>query len=161
MMQDVIAKAKQYQGYSQIMTNAHYKAAEADEARARQLGILVVVLTALVGTSIFADVAKQNPAFTLLLGFVSFLAAALSGVQTFLDFSKRAANHQVAAKSYESFRHRFDSFFLKYADGDSTHRQVAVAEFEKLAEDLGQADKQSPLVPDKIYESVKKSTPIP
>jgi len=89
----------------------------ADRLRRRYLllGISVVVLTTLVGTSAFASISKAqgnsiqgfeiDPDIVLLaVGTISVLAAVLSSLQTFLRYATRAEGHRIAALRYETLR---------------------------------------------------------
>ena len=89
----------------------------ADRLRRRHLliGIPVVVLTTLVGTSAFASVNNaQSDSITtggidpdvvlLLVGSISVLAAVLSSLQTFLRYATRAESHRIASLRYETLR---------------------------------------------------------
>ena len=89
----------------------------ADRLRRRHLliGIPVVILTTLVGTSAFASISKApgnsiqsleiDPDIVLLaVGTISVLAAVLSSLQTFLRYATRAEGHRIAALRYETLR---------------------------------------------------------
>ena len=89
----------------------------ADRLRRRHLliGIPVVVLTTLVGTSAFASLNNaQSDSITtrgidsdvvlLIVGTLSVLAAVLSSLQTFLRYATRAEAHRIAALRYETLR---------------------------------------------------------
>jgi hypothetical protein len=89
----------------------------ADRLRRRHLliGIPVVVLTTLVGTSAFASLnSAQSDSITtrgvdsdvalLLVGTISVIAAVLSSLQTFLRYATRAEAHRIAALRYETLR---------------------------------------------------------
>ncbi len=89
----------------------------ADRLRRRHLliGIPVVVLTTLVGTSAFASLnnarsesittsGMDSDVVLLLVGSISVLAAVLSSLQTFLRYATRAEAHRIAALRYETLR---------------------------------------------------------
>lgn len=89
----------------------------ADRMRRRHLmlGIPVVILTTLIGTSAFASISRANsdqirflgvaPDLVLaIVGTISVLAAILSSLQTFLRYATRAEGHRIAALRYESLR---------------------------------------------------------
>lgn len=88
----------------------------ADRLRRRyfMLGIPVVVLTTLVGTSAFASLQDSSDTSSalgldpdtvlLIVGSISVLAAVLSSLQTFLRYATRAEGHRIAALRYETLR---------------------------------------------------------
>jgi hypothetical protein len=65
------------------------------------LGVPVIVVTTLVGTSVFASI-QQQPAvwIQVLAGFASVVAAILAGLQTFLGLQDRAEKHRLAGAKY-------------------------------------------------------------
>jgi hypothetical protein len=70
------------------------------------LGVPVVVLTSVIGTSIFANLGNQAPPIWVRIaaGVVSLLAAVLSGLQTFFTFGETASLHSGAAAWYSAIR---------------------------------------------------------
>jgi hypothetical protein len=80
---------------------------QADRYRALSLvlGIPVVVLTTVVGTSAFAAVTHgASKTARLVVGVVSILAAVLASIQTFLGYGQAAERHRIAATRYASLR---------------------------------------------------------
>jgi hypothetical protein len=80
----------------------------ADRMRRRYLllGVPVVILTTVVGTSVFASIQDEKvPTWVrIVVGSVSILAAVISSLQTFLRYGMRAEGHRVAAIRYETLR---------------------------------------------------------
>jgi hypothetical protein len=68
------------------------------------LGIAVVVLTTIVGSSAFADKPAGEGIPAVMIGLMGSLAAILAGLQTFLKLAESAALHGVAADWYASIR---------------------------------------------------------
>jgi hypothetical protein len=87
----------------------HQTRAEQTRNRSIQLGLPVVILTTLVGTSAFATFndTTSNRA-KVLVGTVSILAAVLAGIQTFLGYSQVAERHRIAATRYATLRRRIE-----------------------------------------------------
>jgi hypothetical protein len=103
--------------YRRVAAAEHGHRVMADRMRQRHLllGIPVVILTTLVGTSAFASISKAkgdsitflgvDPDVVLILvGTISVLAAVLSSLQTFLRYATRAEGHRIAALRYETLR---------------------------------------------------------
>lgn len=88
---------------------AHYKAAVRFGRRHVLLGVPVVVLIAIVGTAVFATL-KELPETWIqtTIGLVSILAAALASLQTFFNYSSRAAKHRTAAANYGSVQREIE-----------------------------------------------------
>lgn len=153
---DLINQAERDQHYSIVKSQAHYDASVRSASINRWLGIAAIVSTAFVGTSIFANAAKDNPAFAILLGLISFLAAALSGMQTFLKYTEEAQLHKTAASGYEKLRAELELYLLRYADQNQADHQTALADFEKIKMELVELEGKSPTISDKIYDAAAK-----
>ena len=86
-------------------SDAHYALAGRLAGRNIQLGVPVVVLTTIIGTSVFATLQKEvGTGFRIAIGVVSVLAAVLASVQTFLRFAERSAQHRAAAENWAAIR---------------------------------------------------------
>src|SRR5258706_2547939 len=84
-----------------VTQTAHYISAERFARKNYWLGIPVIGLTTLVGTSVFATLQKQQqPWLQATVGFASVLAALLASLQTFLGYSQRAEKHRIAGAKY-------------------------------------------------------------
>jgi hypothetical protein len=93
--------------------HAHYFLMARLRRRNLWLGIPVVVLSAIVGTALFATVAtasndKVPLGLRLAAGCISVLAAVLAGVQTFLKLSERSEKHGLAADWLAAVRRDID-----------------------------------------------------
>ena len=88
---------------------AHYQSAKPLVRANYLLGVPVVALSALVGTSIFATLQEQaDVGIRIAVGIVSVLAAFLSGLQTFLRFSEGAEKHRGVATRYGALRREIE-----------------------------------------------------
>jgi hypothetical protein len=83
--------------------SAHYASADRFRLLNYIVGVPAVVFSSVVGTAIFAGLEKNSPKAPL-VALASILAAILAGLQTFLRFSERAAQHGTAADWYSAIR---------------------------------------------------------
>jgi len=86
-MEDLIVRANKYAISAGRTGEGQYRAAERDERFARWLSWVSTALSAVVGTSIFADWVKTYP---LPFGLAAIVAAALSAVQRTSKLDERA-----------------------------------------------------------------------
>jgi hypothetical protein len=88
----------------------HFDVAEQLSRRNLFLGIPVVVLSAIVGTSLFASVSGDNVAVGIRIaaGTVSLIAGVLASIQTFLRFGARAEQHRVAAERWAAVKREIE-----------------------------------------------------
>ena len=92
-----------------VILRGHYDAAVACGRLNRILGIPVVILSAVVGTSIFSALAlKPDDIDKILVGFVSIITSVLAALQTFLGFSERAEKHRVAGAKFAAMYKEVD-----------------------------------------------------
>jgi hypothetical protein len=100
--------------------HAHYYLATNLRRRNLALGIPVVILSAIVGTSLFASLAASTESFPLGLrlavGTVSLIAAVLAAIQTFLRFAERSERHAQAADWCSAIRREIDELLALQAD---------------------------------------------
>jgi hypothetical protein len=77
----------------------HYARAEQLERHLHRIGIAALLLSTLVGTSSLLAVLKESvaPWARIALGVISYVAAALAGLQAYFKFSERAMQHHAVA----------------------------------------------------------------
>lgn len=84
-----------------LICHAHYDAAVRAARKNYQLGIPVVVLSAIVGSAIFISLEKDpNVYFKIFVGLLSLSSVVLASLQTFLKWSERAEKHREAGARF-------------------------------------------------------------
>lgn len=84
-----------------VFCHGHYDVATHLDRRNYQLGIPVVVLSAIVGTSVFASVSLDPSLYAKIgVGLISILVAVLGSLQTFLRLAERAEKHREAGARF-------------------------------------------------------------
>jgi hypothetical protein len=133
--------------YAQFMRDQHYAASDAATRWNVVLGIPVVIVSAVVSTSIFASInGSPGNGWKIGAGLVSLAAAALSALQTFFKFPETGERHRLAAARYGHVRREAEVFSLHYSGGDSAQRDTALTELETIANKLGELDEVSPAI---------------
>src|SRR5262245_50609618 len=90
----------------------------ASSNKARQLhyflGIPVVILSAIVGTSVFLSLKYSDPSQTtqIAVGLISMAVTVLGALQTFLRYSQRAEDHRAVGAKYAALYREIDQFFV-------------------------------------------------
>ena len=125
-----------------VTQRAHYLSADHFGARKYWLGVPAVVLSTIVGTSVFATVQKQ-PEFWLQItvGLASVLAALLTSLQTFLGYSERAEKHRIAGAKYGALGRELEQL---RAMGNESSEQ-AMSEVRKRLDELAVESPNNPL----------------
>jgi hypothetical protein len=125
-----------------VTQRAHYLSADHFGARKYWLGIPAVVLSTLVGTSVFATVQKQPELWLqITVGLASVVAALLASLQTFLGYAERAEKHRVAGAKYGALGRELEQL---RASGASPSPE-AMAEVRKRLDDLAVESPNNPL----------------
>jgi conflict system pore-forming effector with SLATT domain len=122
---------------------AHLRCAARYQANHRRLGVPVIFLTTVVGTSIFATLeSAENQIILITAGIVSALAAILSGLQTFLNYSELAARHAEAGKRFGKLRKRVEELLVTPCSNEDLAAHVATIRTE-----WDQLEDEAPTVP--------------
>ncbi|MDQ4132205.1 MAG: SLATT domain-containing protein [Actinomycetota bacterium] len=132
--------------------DAHYKLATQCRRRNAQLGIPAVVLSSVVGTSLFATLSKDSVSSTLriVVGLVSVLAAVLVGLQTFLRFGERAEKHVVAADWYSAVRRETAEVLALPSQAREPPRDT----LDRVRKEMSRVGQQSPEIPARLWSQL-------
>ena len=123
----------------------HFGVAEDLSRRNMFLGIPVVVLSAIVGTSLFASVSGDGAAVGIRIaaGTVSLIAGVLASIQTFLRFGARAEQHRVAAERWAAVRREIEKVRALTAEEVGDAKQV----LDDIKARMDEAADKSPAMP--------------
>ncbi len=89
---------------------AHYEAATHFVRLNYWMGIPAIVLSALVGTSVFATLQKETDVrIKIAVDIASVTAAILMALQTFIGYSERAEKHRVIGVRYGALRRKIEN----------------------------------------------------
>lgn len=92
-----------------LSQQGHYNASAYFERLNYWLGIPVVILSAFVGTAVFATLEKNVDArLRILIGLISVLAAVLASLQTFFRFADRSEIHRDFGGRYGALRREIE-----------------------------------------------------
>lgn len=130
---------------------AHYEAATHFVRLNYWLGIPAIVLSAIVGTSVFATLQRETDTrIKIAVGIASITAAILMALQTFLHYSERAEKHRLVGVRYGALRREIEkrlAFPPARRDLEAYLESVRI-QWDKCNEDC-------PTVPKSIWHSTK------
>src|SRR5882724_5369393 len=110
---------------AQRVRSAHFIAAQRKNRKSKIIGVSVVVLNLLIGSGLIeATIINQNK-ITIAIKLLSFLAAALAGIQTFFNLQKEIECHTNAGDVYSSIKHRTSIVMAEYHDKPA-HRNALI-----------------------------------
>jgi hypothetical protein len=120
----------------------------------RLLGIPVVVLSAIVVTSIFASLQSEvHIVMKVVVGMLSVCAAVLSGLQTFLRHAELAEKHRIAAGKFGELRRE-----IQQVAAFPPKEEEKFAEFcESFRARWDEAEKESPTLQQKLHDAARSS----
>ena len=108
---------RQWHFAARVAHKAHIKSAARAESMNTLLGVPAWILSAIVGTAIFASL-SQNPEGwqKIIFGLLSMLATVLTALQTHLGFSQLAELHRKSAGRYGTVRRQLEELLGSYSD---------------------------------------------
>ncbi len=139
-----------------IAQSGHYKDAAKLKKRNTRLGILVVVFSTIVGTSIFASLSEnlnksgESDYLQILLGLISVAAATLAALQTFLNYSEESSKHLTAATKLSALKKEIEKNLILLSEKNDQLDQFV----EKVKVEWNSITTESPMVSSKIFEEM-------
>lgn len=130
---------------------AYYSEAERLRRRNYQLGIPVVIVSSLVGTAVFSNVA-DDPRYRLWVGSVSILAAILASLQTFLKFGESATLHGAAADWFAAIRRDIEEVLALPLEMRGSPKQC----LDSIRQEMNKAGQKSPELSEKLWRTVAR-----
>jgi len=137
-----------------VLGQAHAMARDRANRLHYRLGVPVVILVALVGTSAFAnlsDVGQSKILIGIATGALSILATVLSALQTFMDYGGLAKAHGAAANRLNALNRRIDRLARLKED-------MIWEEVSEIDEALDKIIEESPPASADLQRSAWKST---
>jgi hypothetical protein len=156
-MNDVLAKARDYEHTYRIIGRAHYLAADRCTRFNRLLQIPVIVITAVIGTTIFSTLNDNpDPRWKMAAGFITLAGTILSSLQASLGFAQTGQRHKAAGEAYRAMCRKFEMLHLRYLNAGSAERSKAMDEMDKVVAELADLAGDYPAMPDSCYDAAKK-----
>jgi len=116
------------------------------------IGVPIIVISALVGTSAFASTVTELVPISakVAVGGASVLAAVLASLQTFFRFSERAEHHKAFAAKFGAVRRELEAV---HVSGKTSHQPSSI---DVLREKLDRLAEEAPAVPDKVFDDIQR-----
>ena len=128
------------------------KAARRLESQYRSMGVASVILSAIVGASLFSSLeAEYAPWGRIVAGFVSVAASVLASLVTFHRFEERTERHRSAGVGFKTALRELEK--LHVAHSVSTPGPDSI---DRIQQELGDLGKIEPVVPEDINRAVEK-----
>ena len=138
-----------WQGAIRVCHLAHVKSAARAQRLSKWLGIPAVLLSAIVGTTIFSNMQSSPEIWQqVLVGILSMVAAGLGSIQTFLDFPELTEKHRLAAHRYGSLRREIE----EYLAGENNTVLLPAGFLQSIRERWDSVDLESPTLNQRLYK---------
>jgi len=135
----------------------NYDAANSYTRQNYCLGIPAILLSAVVGTSVFVALGTQvNPLIQILVGCVSVLATVLGALQTFLKWGELSSKHQAAAAEYNAIKRYIDQVLACHEAGDS----IQEIQIEQIRTQMDTLARDAPNLPKSIWVAARSNVPL-
>jgi hypothetical protein len=128
---DIYAVMQKLFDDSRAVKSAHFIASQRKNRHAKIIGAIVIVLNVLIGSGLIEAVIKDDSGITTTIKALSFLAAALAGIQTFFNFQKEVECHTNAGHVYSSINHRLGLLMAEYQE-QPANRPALINDFKTL-----------------------------
>lgn len=146
---------------SKIGKDRHFNAAIRKNSYNKRIGITVVLINVLIGSSIlslFEETKIQNGELMkkVLVGLLSFAAASLAAMQTFFNYSRDIENHRKIGNQYLDIARDSDDLLSKLK-GHSIESDDCLIQYNKLVKRYKEVNKEGEICPSspKDYEFAK------
>jgi hypothetical protein len=140
----VVDRLRDWERRAAAAADVHFQVAEDLSRWNVSLGIPVVVLSAIVGTGVFATLTENVDAgIRIAAGSVSVIAAVLASVQTFLRFGERSERHRVAAERWSAIRREIEKARALHAQQVGDPKQL----LDDIKARMDEAGDKSPAMP--------------
>jgi hypothetical protein len=134
--------------------HCHYYLGTRLRRRNLWLGIPVVILSTLVGTSLFATLADPKaiiaPPLRIAVGLVSVLAAVLAATQTFLRFAERSERHAQAGDWFAAIRREIEEVEAMPPERRGNPRKV----LDGLRRNMNKAGQTYPDIGERVWHRI-------
>lgn len=137
----------------------HDEAARQNDQYHRALGVPTIVLSAIVGTSIFTSLEMQvDPSLKILVGLISITATVLASLQTFYNFADRADKHRIAGVKYKEMIRELEQLLTQPKEmlAKPIGQESKLAWLNDIRERFDTLEEEAPVVSSRIYTRIEK-----
>jgi hypothetical protein len=131
---------------------SHYDMANLLGKRNRGLGVSVIAITSVIGTTAFLSMIATgvSPLVRIFIGLTSVLASVMASLQTFLRYAERAEEHRAAGARYGAIRRRLEAVYARAPDARAAH------DFVEIREELDRLAQEVPNVPTAVFNKTQR-----
>jgi len=148
---EIIKEAKRIEEALLYSSKGHFEAARVWSSFHLVVGVPVVVISAIIGATAFAQFDANHVA----AGILALIVAALSAVLTFLNPNAKAATHQTAGNKYDSLMNK-TRIFWSIDCWQMESEEVLTEKLKYLSELKDNLNQSCPQIPRLAYKFAKR-----
>jgi hypothetical protein len=135
----------------------HEKAARRLQGRYRLIGSINVILSAIVGGTLFQSLARDQELWWVKLGagFFSVSASVLASLMTFQRYEERTEKHRAAGVDYKGALQSLERLHTQLHEQGAAH--LDQKELTRIYEQFRALEKMAPVIPNGIDDDVECS----
>lgn len=136
------------------MQLAHYETARKFDTLHLWLGLPAIVFSTVVGTTVFASLARDTYiGLQIFAGLMSVTAAVLTALQTFLKYSELSEKHRVAGAKCANLKHQIELISsMPPSTPEETRKELLIIE-----EHWSKIREESPTIPSRIWLRIENT----
>lgn len=140
----------QWHGNVRVKSMAHLIAAQQYELLYNIIGFLAIFAGLFAGYEVIQTDATPPSPWTIALGAFAIIAAVSNAAMKFFGFENRKQLHHSAATQYASIQYEIECSLM------TSDKQIPEEFYQRIAKQLSEIDKNSPLVARKVSEKAKR-----
>lgn len=134
----------------------HYNAKDRYATYNRNMGVAIVVLSAIMGTSVYSALSRSDILLVQIIVVVFILLnAILVALQTYLNFERRSLRHKITADKYLWLTKEAQRLLAYYRDGSKFIEGVQ-KELERLSQEVKEIQKDEPETSQGDYQKARE-----
>jgi hypothetical protein len=133
---------------AKLVQTAHFETASSLEKQHWRISVPTVILTTVVGTSMFATLQDSpNRTIKMLIGFASVAAAVLAALQSGLKLQERAQMHRISGNKYGGLKREIEQAMTFHAEATEEFVTNLRLRWNQLVEEC-------PVIPQRVWNRV-------
>lgn len=153
---DALAHLRQRSESLHIKEVGHARLSGRLDRYGRLIGLAVVILTTVAGTTVFAELGKNTgTAAKITVGVITAVAAVLAAVKEHAAFGKSSATHLEAAAKYGAIHHHIEEKILDY-ECEAPSEAALDKELEQLNRDESELNRTAIVLGGRAYDWAKR-----
>ena len=150
--EEPLSIAKRYLTFTENARTTHYDRADLNALLNRLVGGAAVISSAIVSTSVLANLNKDHPSFWLELaaGILAVVAAVFAGLQTFYRFGEIGERHRLAGAHFGEVHRELE--LLPSCTNEAEH----CARLKRLLDKVGKLEEAGPGYPASVFRRLAR-----